>query len=162
MPAYESPLAFSLLVFKGFNSILSTYGWYSANVAQSCLTLWDPMDYCLPGSSVHGILQARILGWVAISFFRGSSSPRNRTWVSCIAGRFFTNWAKREAFLSRDHHVRLQIWLSLSSAFMYLHLAMLLAPSGKYRWGYGVKMSTCLCWVGCRASHQITKCTETG
>ena len=45
--------------------------------AQSCLTLCDPMDSSLPGSSVHGISQARILHWVAISFFRGSSGPRS-------------------------------------------------------------------------------------
>ena len=55
-------------------------------VAQSCLTLCDPMNY-----AVHGILQARILEWVAIPFSRGSSRPRNRTRVSCIAGGFFTN-----------------------------------------------------------------------
>ena len=66
-------------------------------VAQSCWTLCDPMDNSLPGSSVHGILQARILEWVAISSSRGSSWPRHRTWVSCIAGRFFTVWATREA-----------------------------------------------------------------
>ena len=47
-------------------------------ITQSCLTLWDPMDYSPPGSSVCGILQARILEWVAISFSRGSSWPRNR------------------------------------------------------------------------------------
>ena len=51
-------------------------------------------------ATVHGILQARILEWVAISFSRGSSQPRNRTQVSCIVGRFFTNWAKREASLT--------------------------------------------------------------
>ena len=51
----------------------------------------------LPGSSVHGILQARILGWVAIPFSRGSSQPRDWTWISCIAGRLFTVWAIREA-----------------------------------------------------------------
>ena len=55
------------------------------------------MDCSLPGSSVHGILQARILEWVAISFSRASSQPRVQTWVSCIAGRFFIIWAKREA-----------------------------------------------------------------
>ena len=59
-------------------------------VAQSCLTLCDPMDCSRPGSSVHGILQARILEWVAISFSRGSSRLRDRTQVSCIAGRLFT------------------------------------------------------------------------
>ena len=53
------------------------------------------LDCSPPGSSVHGILQARILKWVAISFSRGSS--QNRTWISCMAGRFFTNWATREA-----------------------------------------------------------------
>ena len=50
-----------------------------------------------PGSSVHGILQARILQWVVIPFSRGSSLSRNQTWVSSIAGRFFTVWATREA-----------------------------------------------------------------
>ena len=48
------------------------------------------MDYRPPGFSVHGISQARTLEWVAISFSRGSSWPRDQTWVSCIAGRFFT------------------------------------------------------------------------
>ena len=56
-------------------------------------TLCDPMDYSPPGSSVHGILQARILEWVAISFSRGSSWPRDQTQVSCIAGRCFNLWA---------------------------------------------------------------------
>ena len=59
-------------------------------VARSCPTLHGPMDYSLPGSSVPGILQARILEWVAMPFSRGSSQPRDRTWVSCIADRFFT------------------------------------------------------------------------
>ena len=68
-------------------------------VVQSCLTLWDPMEYKygLSGSSVYGILQARILEGVAIPFFRGSSWTRDWTQVSCIAGRFFTVWAPREA-----------------------------------------------------------------
>ena len=56
----------------------------------------DPIDCSLPGSSIHGILQVRILGWVAISFFRGSSWPRNWTQVSCIAVRLFTDWAMRD------------------------------------------------------------------
>ena len=60
-------------------------GRVKVKVAQSCLTLWDPMDY----TAVHGILQARILEWVAFPFSRGSSQPRGQTQVSCIAGRFF-------------------------------------------------------------------------
>ena len=63
----------------------------------------NPIDCSLPGSSVHGISQSRILKWVAISFSRGSSWSRDKTWVSCIAGRFFTDWATREAH-SFYHH----------------------------------------------------------
>ena len=66
-------------------------------VAQSCPTLCDPMDCSPPGSSVHGLLQARTLEWVAISLFRASSWPGDRTQVSCIAGRFCFVWASREA-----------------------------------------------------------------
>ena len=66
-------------------------------VAQSYLTLCNPMDCSQPGSSVHGISQARILEWVAISFFRRSSQLRDQTCVSCIADRFFTVWVTREA-----------------------------------------------------------------
>ena len=68
-----------------------------AKSLQSCRTFCNPLDYNLPGSSVHGILQARILEWRAIPFSKGSSWPRNRTRVSCIAGTFFTIWAIREA-----------------------------------------------------------------
>ena len=64
-----------------------------SEVAQSCLTLYDPMDCSLPGSSVHGIFQAIVMEWIAISFSRGSSQPRNWTWVS---HRRLTIWATRE------------------------------------------------------------------
>ena len=63
----------------------------------SCVQLFaTPWTISLPGFSIHGILQARIPGWVAISFSRGTSWPRNWTWVFCIAGRHFTLWATRE------------------------------------------------------------------
>jgi len=68
---------------------------YTVTVAQSCLTLCNPMDCSPPGSSVHGILQARILEWVAIPFSRGSSQLRDWTWVSHTVGRFFSIWATR-------------------------------------------------------------------
>ena len=58
-------------------------------VAQSCPTLCDPVNYTIPGSFVHGILQARILEWIAVPFFRGFSQPRDQTQVSLIAGGFF-------------------------------------------------------------------------
>ena len=63
-------------------------------VTQSCPTIWDPMDF-----RVHGILQARILEWVAVPFSRVSSQPRDQTQVSHIAGGFFTSWASREALI---------------------------------------------------------------
>jgi len=68
-----------------------------AKLLQSCPTLYDPMDCSPPGSSVHGILQARMLERVAFPFSRGSSQSRDWTQVSCIAGGFFTSWATREA-----------------------------------------------------------------
>ena len=68
-----------------------------SEVAQSCPTLCNPMDCSPPGASIHGIFQARVLEWIAISFSRMSSRPRDQTWVSHIAGRRFTIWATREA-----------------------------------------------------------------
>ena len=67
-----------------------------SEVTQSCLTLCNPMDCSPPRFSIHGIFQARVLDWVAISFSRGSSWPRDRTWVSCVVSRCFTVWATRE------------------------------------------------------------------
>ena len=64
-------------------------------VAQLCPTPYDPMDYSLPGSSIHGIFEAKILKWVAISFIRGSSRLQDQTWA---AGRIFNIWATREAY----------------------------------------------------------------
>ena len=60
-------------------------------VTQLCLNLCDSMDCSLPGSSVHGIFQVRILEWAAIPFSRGSSPIQGRNPISCIAGRFFTS-----------------------------------------------------------------------
>ena len=65
---------------------------WKVKVTQLCPTLYNPM-----ACTVHGILQARILEWVAFPFSRGSSQPKNRTRVSCIAGGFLTSWATREA-----------------------------------------------------------------
>ena len=127
---------------RGWRGRLELWDWHVlCSVTQSCLTLCDPMDCSPPCSSVHEILQARTLEWVAIPSSRGSSwpwdrtrsptlqvislqseplgkpkntgvgslsllqgisGPRNWTGVSCIAGRFFTSWATREA---QDWHV---------------------------------------------------------
>ena len=63
----------------------------------------DPMDCSPPGSSVHGVLQARILEWVAMPSFRGSSQPRGRTQVSHNASGFFTVWDTREAYIDQTY-----------------------------------------------------------
>ena len=68
------------------------------------------MDCRLPGFSVHGILQARILEWVAISSSRAFSWPRDRTQVSCIAGRFFTIWAAGEALIAGYMEIDIFSW----------------------------------------------------
>ena len=78
------------VVFGNYREIIRDT--MKVKVTQSWLTLCHPMNY-----RVHGILQARILEWIAFPFSRGSSQPRNCTQVSCIAGGFFTNFATREA-----------------------------------------------------------------
>ena len=88
------PLDFSPFVFYAWVSISALQ---ISEVSQLCLTLCGPMDCSPPGSSVHGIFQARILEWVAISFSRGFSRPRDGSQVSSIAGRRFTIWAPRES-----------------------------------------------------------------
>ena len=70
------------------------------STTQSCPTLCSPVDCSLPGSFIHGIFQAGILEWVAISFSRGSSSPRDQTCVSCIADGFFTTAPPGKPFLT--------------------------------------------------------------
>ena len=82
---------FEVLACK--NSHLPIWDWKKSESVspQSCPALCDPMDCSPPGCSVHGLLQARILEWVAISFSRGSSQLRDQTQVSCLAGRFFNH-----------------------------------------------------------------------
>ena len=73
--------------------------WTKGEVRWSCSVMSSslrPTDCSLPGSSIHGIFQARVREWVAISFSRGSSRPRDQTQVSCIVGRCFTVWTTRE------------------------------------------------------------------
>ena len=94
-------------------------------VAQSCPTLCDPTDHSLPGSSVHGILQARVLEWVVMPSSRGSSLLRNETWVSRIAGRFFTlstspppHYSLQLSFICRSEGDKFDQWLSSCALLM--------------------------------------------
>ena len=81
----------------GQHFVLPTVNSSSGSISCSVISdFCDPMDFSLTASSVHGILQMRILEWVAIPFSRISSWPGDQTQVSCLAGRFFTIWATRE------------------------------------------------------------------
>ena len=114
LTAYQEAAFYFLLCERSLILCLS-YSWslpywtsWVSEVAQSCPTLCHPMDCSPPGSSVHGILQARVLEWVAISFSRGSSQPRDWTQVSSIAGRCFNLWTTREAPLDIIQHAYLE------------------------------------------------------
>ena len=116
---------------KGCDHLLKeeeAYIYMKVLVDQSCPTLFDPMDYSLPGSSVHGILQARILEWVAIPFSRGSSQLRDRTWVFCTAGRFFTIRATREATYTYTYTF---VPAQISSGKIYKKLEIVVASRKK-------------------------------
>ena len=102
-PTYRSGLVnlWRLFVFPAYSRMAFFFLFQEVwLVAKLCLTLCDPMDCSPTGSSVCGISQARMLEWVAMPSFRGSSQLRDQTQVSCIAGRFFTVWAIREASIS--------------------------------------------------------------
>ena len=103
------------------------WGESESDMAQSCPTFCDPMDCSLPGSSVHGIFQARVLEWVAV-FFRGSSWSRNRTWVSRIVGRHITVWATREVPLLESSYSLWHYQLSGDSAFKNTYNSLNIVP----------------------------------
>ena len=98
---FHTSVSLLLSRIQGYRYLLSKFHIYALNWKWSCSVVSDwcnPMDCSLSGSSVRGIFQARVLEWIAISFSRGSSQPRNWTWVSHIAGRCFTIWAIRELY----------------------------------------------------------------
>ena len=106
------PVSFSALLqkaefLKGGLFLLSSFPFHSffRSALRLCLSLCERMDCCPPGSSVHGISQARILEWVAISSSRGSSRPRDWTdiWVTCIGRQILYDWGPGEAVLSWTH-----------------------------------------------------------
>ena len=84
------PLEILPVMQRGRKKYMCIMKYHGDLVTQFCPTLCDSMDWSLPGSSVHGIFQARVLEQVAIPFSRGSSQPRDQTQVSCTAGGFFT------------------------------------------------------------------------
>ena len=127
-------------------------------VAQSCLTLCNPTDCSPPGSSVHGILQARMLEWVAMPSSRGSSQPRDRTQISCIVGRFFTIQTTKEVpkhapEQNLKYTILVMPWHSLDSACVYVCAESecsglcILTPS----------VCVCLCVCACACTHAVSR-----
>ena len=92
---------------RGQNQISHSAGRFFTSEPRS------PMDCSLPGSSVHGIVQTRILEWVTFPFSRGSSQPQNQTQVSHISGGFFTIWATREAWWSLGKQIQLTSYICI-------------------------------------------------
>ena len=149
----------SLMINYAYNMTLRTQQQHSTrlviavivsivlSVIQSCLTLCDPMDCRSPDSSVHGILQARILEWVAIPFSRGSSQPRDRTQVSCTAGRFFPTGATREeAYLVRNTSKDLfpiSLWLN-TEVFLRKSIYSTILGDILLSFGHGISIDTIL------------------
>ena len=125
-------------------SLVFWTSWWHRSVSCSLLSrvwLYDPMDCSPPGSSVHGILQTRILQWVAIPFSRGSSQPRDRTRVSCMAGRFFTFWATGKSLKKIQKYKNIRYFkIKLSSLVLSLFCVGLVSWTS--RWHRSVSCSS--------------------
>ena len=107
-------------------------------VPESCPALHDSVGSSPLGSSVHGVLQARTLEWVAVPSSRGSSQPRDQTQVSRIAGRFFTLWATREAHNGMDYmkkYDKIQMTLTSKKIIIYLTVWGLSCNMQDFPWG---------------------------
>ena len=113
----------SFFFFFNFYSFIKAECMYACSVAQWCLTLWDSMDCSLPGSSVHGILQAITLEWVAISCFMGSFQPRAN---SCLlyCRQILYHWSIGEALQLNTVHLSTPLSLSLSVYCSSAHLSL--------------------------------------
>ena len=114
-------------------------------VTQSCLSLCDPMDCSRPGSSVHGISQARILEWAVISFSMGSSRPRDQTWVSCINRRILYCPSTKEA------------WTGTFVIFVHISLVKSnhMTKHKSMRQGYGLHLVQWELLQGCVATGMV-------
>ena len=118
-PGMEPTSLGSPALAGGFFTTNTTLWLYESEVAQSCLTLRDPMDGSLQSSSIHGISQARVLGWVAISFSRGSSPPRDWTRVSCIAQMFLPSELRGKHYDSMVSSIKMPQKKRKSSIFYH-------------------------------------------
>ena len=139
----------SLRCCSGFSLVVVWWWWWFSRwvVSDSC----NPRGCSLPASSIHGIFQGRILEWVAIAFSRGFSWPRNWIPVSCTAGRFFTNWAMREALL---------IVVSRGYSLAAVHGFSFGSFSCFWTWDLGCEgFGCCSTWA---LDHRLTSCCAQG
>ena len=134
-----------------------TISWHKSMevlVAQLCLTLCDPVDCSPPGSSVHGIFQARILECIAISFSGGSSWPRDQTQVSCIAGRVMAWYLFKSYILcsSQKYQVCILCWhLSPSNMmeFIFIKQSSFLLVLSQWGMGHALEMRMEILFITC-------------
>ena len=136
------PLSLADIIY--LNTLLFSFLPVKVKLAQSCPTLCDSRNY-----TVHGILQARILEWVAFPFSRGSSQPRDRSQVSRIAGGFFTSWATRKAHLSCQSLIYITNFREptlVLSLFFLNFINFLWVPSSGFLWVYStvVFLTSCV------------------
>ena len=131
-PSHCSPPA---IIFS--QQCISGKSWVCVLLIQLCLTVCEPMDCSPPGSSVHVILQARILEWTAIPLTKGSSQPTDGTQVSCISGRFFTVcftiWATQELLPVVPLQCKSDHVTSLHKTLWWFHTSFWLKPSISWR-----------------------------
>ena len=119
----KKKICLSWVWFDWFELILDSHKWkIKVLVTWSCLTLCDPTDCSPPGFSVLGILKARKLQWIAVSYSMGVSWSRDQTRVSCIEGRFFTSWASKgtQYIIKHVQSYILNFWHLIVSSFFYL------------------------------------------
>ena len=131
-----------------FNSFIHSVNLAPAQFLQSCSTLCDLVDCSLPGSSVHGILQARILEWIAMPSSRRSSRPRDRTLDSvspALAGGFFTRWATGKPS---------KLWVSTKCSVLY-QMLFLRFNSG-LRWSFEIELRDFPVWS--RGEESTSQC----
>ena len=129
-------------------------------VTQSCLTLCSPVDCSPPGFSVHGILQARILEWFAMPSSRGSSQPRDQTWVSHIAGGFFTIWDTVKPFMC------VCVCVCVCMFINYLQESIASFPKGLSVFFLEISRSVCTAWQPHSLEHRqpctlVVSCSST-
>ena len=116
-----------------------------SEVAQSCPTFCNPMDCSPPGFPVHEIFKARVLEWVVISFSRGSSQPRDWTWVSCMVGRCFFHLSHQESKIIYPNYILIVRWYTSMTSEIQILLYILFINFGIIIiYIYGITIYHCL------------------